>query len=233
MMKLHNLFFYFILLIGGSLWGFYQFDQPLSQVETNKEISYLALGDSYTVGEAVNQEESFPYQLMAQLKNQGYNTTSAEVIAETGWRTDELLKKAKRANKKETYDLVSLLIGVNNEYQGQTVEEFEPEFRACLQHAIDHATKGNKGVFVLSIPDYAYTPFGKENKKISKRINEFNAVCARIAREKKVKYIDITAISRNGLNDPSFVASDGLHPSAIQYKIWVNSFISEVVQLLK
>ncbi|MDA7803627.1 SGNH/GDSL hydrolase family protein [Crocinitomix sp.] len=232
-MKFQFLILYIILLLGGAVWGINQVSKQEKEPKTAGQFSYLALGDSYTVGESVDYTRAWPNQLLSALVMNNVPISKFKMVAKTGWRTDEMLKSAKKTIKKEKFDLVSLLIGVNNEFQGQDPEEFEPQFLECLEFAIDHSVNGSEGVFVLSIPDYAYTPFGKENKSISERINNYNAVCARISKQKGVAYFDITAISRNGLKDPSFVASDGLHPSATQYKIWVNSFLYELVTQIK
>lgn len=199
----------------------------------NSELIYLALGDSYTIGESVSENERWPNQLRAALNSNGCSVGKPTIIAQTGWRTDNLLNAAKKDKKLEKYDFVSLLIGVNNEFQGRSPETFETDFLACLEFAISRCKTGNKRVFVFSIPDYGYTPFGKRNRTdISTRIDDFNAVCKRVSAEKKVAYFDITTISRKGLKNKNLVASDGLHPSGLQYKLWVDEYLEAIHQIV-
>lgn len=197
------------------------------------ELTYLALGDSYTIGESVSENERWPNQLHAALNSNGCSVRKPTIIAQTGWRTDNLLNAAKKENKLEKYDFVSLLIGVNNEFQGQSSKTFETDFLACLEFAISCCKTGNKRVFVFSIPDYGYTPFGQKSRTdISPRIDVFNSICQRISAEKKVAYFDITAISRKGLKNKNLVAPDGLHPSGLQYKLWVNEHLEAIKQIV-
>lgn len=195
----------------------------------NSAVRYLALGDSYTIGESVAELQRWPVQLMQAFKSRGYETEAPEIIAITGWRTDDLRNAIATRDPRRDYDLVSLLIGVNNQYQGRSVSEYEKEFEALLEIAIAHARKDKSRVFVLSIPDYGFTPFGKEKQeKISEQIDTFNAVNKRITLKKGVAYVDITDISRMGLKQPDLVADDGLHPSGKMYALWVE----RVMQLL-
>ncbi len=185
------------------------------------QVSYLALGDSYTIGESVSENERWPNQLAQLLTEKGKPINKPTIIATTGWRTDNLANAITIAKLKEEYDLVSLLIGVNNQYQGKSAEQFGVEFEGLLKTAIRLA-KGNKeNVFVVSIPDYGFTPFGVNNKeKISAAIDQFNELSKKASEKLGVKYINITDISREGLNDPSLVANDGLHPSGTMYALW-------------
>lgn len=200
---------------------------------TSQPLSYLALGDSYTIGESVRTKERWPIQLENALDTAGYSLNDPKIIAKTGWRTDEMLRAAKKQLGDTTFDIVSLLIGVNNEYQGKSPKSFEREFEECLKYAISKSKSGKKGVFVLSIPDYGYTPFGeKKQMSISKRIDAYNAICKRICEEYDVLYINITDISRKVKKDNSLVADDNLHPSAEQYALWVKRAIDEVAQLI-
>lgn len=201
--------------------------------DTVKPLSYLALGDSYTVGESIKEEDQWPRQLKTALSANNILLEEPKIIAETGWRTDDLLSAAKNTLKDTTFDLVSLLIGVNNEYQGMSPESFEHEFELCLKYAISKSSHGKKGVFVLSIPDYGYTPFGKKKQKsISKRIDAYNEICKRTCEEYGVLYINITDISRQVKKQPSLIAYDNLHPSAKQYRLWVERSISQVAELI-
>ena len=195
----------------------------------NSAVRYLALGDSYTIGESVAEVQRWPVQLMEAFKGRGYTCEAPEIIAVTGWRTDDLRNAIRAKNPHRGYDLVSLLIGVNNQYQGRSVSEYEKEFDALLDIAIVHAQKEKFRVIVLSIPDYGYTPFGREKQdKISEQIDTFNAVNKRITLKKGVAYIDITDISRMGLKQPDLVADDGLHPSGKMYAMWVDRIMQQL-----
>ena len=195
----------------------------------NSAVRYLALGDSYTIGESVAEVQRWPVQLMQAFKTRGYETEAPEIIAVTGWRTDDLRNAIATRDPRRDYDLVSLLIGFNNQYQGRSVSEYEKEFEALLEIAIAHARKDKSRVFVLSIPDYGFTPFGKEKQeKISEQIDTFNAVNKRITLKKGVAYVDITDISRMGLKQPDLVADDGLHPSGKMYALWVERVMQQL-----
>lgn len=194
----------------------------LSTSMNAQEKKYLALGDSYTIGESVSEAERWPNQLRDSLNKKGYAIDKPTIIATTGWRTDNLKNAMNIAQLKPEYDLVSLLIGVNNQYQGKSSDQYAIEFEDLLKTAI-HLAKGRKeNVFVVSIPDYGFTPFGKPNQEaITKAIDLFNEINARITYKYKVQYFNITEISRDGLTDPSLVAGDGLHPSGKMYAQWV------------
>ncbi len=199
---------------------------------TIKALSYLALGDSYTIGESVKTNERWPIQLEKLILSKGtkLNTT---IIAKTGWRTDNLLNAANEQISNQKFDLVSLLIGVNNEYQGQSPDGFETKFRACLDFAVSHSKKGKSGVFIVSIPDYGFTPYGKPNqKKISTRLTKYNNICKSVAEDEGIVFIDITPISQDGLKNSSLVASDGLHPSGKQYALWVNLMLPKIMKMI-
>ncbi|MBN8650708.1 MAG: SGNH/GDSL hydrolase family protein [Cytophagales bacterium] len=186
-------------------------------IKAQQDKKFLALGDSYTIGESVAEAERWPNQLVAKLK-----LTAPRIIATTGWRTDNLKDAIEAANLKPEYDLVSLLIGVNNQYQGKSIEIYEREFEELLQTSIKLAKGKKKNVFVVSIPDYGYTPFGKaKQEKISEELDQYNAINKRIAAKYGVKYFNITEISRKGLEDVELVAGDGLHPSGKMYAQWV------------
>jgi lysophospholipase L1-like esterase len=195
-------------------------------------LSYLALGDSYTCGEAVVQAKSFPY-LLAKVFKQENIALAPTIVAQTGWTTNELEQALEVANLPATFDLVSLLVGVNNQYRGLDIEVFKTEFTRLLQKAI-HLAKGNAHkVFVVSIPDYGYTPFGQAHQlKISEEINLYNAICKETAQIYGVKFFNITDISRQGLGFPNLLAVDGLHPSGEMYQLWVDSFKSDVMEMI-
>lgn len=194
--------------------------------------SYLALGDSYTCGEAVEQAQSFPY-LLAKVFKQENIAFAPSIVAQTGWTTNELEQALEVANLPATFDLVSLLVGVNNQYRGLDIEVFKTEFTRLLQKAI-HLAKGNAHkVFVVSIPDYGYTPFGQAHQlKISQEINLYNGICKACAQMYGVKFFDITGISRQGLTAKKLLASDGLHPSGAMYQLWVDRFKSDVMGMM-
>jgi len=201
---------------------------PQQAVET---FQYLALGDSYTIGESVAIAGRWPNQLADSLQTRGVEIEVAQNIATTGWTTKNLLTGIAQADLAETYDLVSLLVGVNNFFQGRSIEEYEQEFNALLDEALALAGNDPQRLIVLSIPDYAYTPFGantSDPQAISDGIDAFNAVNRSNTEARNVAYFDITPISRQGLNDPELVASDGLHPSSKQYAAWVAQIQAEV-----
>ncbi|MCX2478735.1 SGNH/GDSL hydrolase family protein [Pedobacter sp. MC2016-15] len=198
--------------------------------------SYLALGDSYTIGEAVAQSSSFPYQLAAALKSQGIDLGRPKIIARTGWTTDELQDAIKAEALSSKFDVVTLLIGVNNQYRGNSIDTYRKEFVALLQQAITFAGGNKSHVFVVSIPDWGATPFGKQSgrgvQNIAREIDAFNAVNKEETLKAGLSYTDITSGSRNAATDNSLVASDGLHPSALMYKDWVTLLAPAVSKAL-
>jgi lysophospholipase L1-like esterase len=193
------------------------------------KLNFLALGDSYTIGESVPENERWPVQLVELLRKRGFQCDDPTIIATTGWRTDELKKAIIQANLPQNFNLVSLLIGVNNQYQGKSVESYKPEFEELLKMAIQFAGGDTSKVFVVSIPDYGFTPFGKEKQaQISKALDEFNGINRSIAEKYHVKYFYITDISRRGLIETDLVAPDGLHPSGKMYSEWVERILADV-----
>jgi lysophospholipase L1-like esterase len=195
-------------------------------LQPTEKIKFLALGDSYTIGEAVAESDRWPVQLINQLRKKGFKADDPKIIATTGWRTDDLKKAILEENLSKDYSLVSLLIGVNNQYQGKSAESYAPEFQELLRMAIQFAGGDKSRVFVVSIPDYGFTPFGKEKKEsISMAIDEFNTVNKKITQSLGVKYFNITDISRKGFEDSELVASDGLHPSGKMYTLWVERIL--------
>ncbi len=193
-------------------------------------VKYLALGDSYTIGESVKARERYPIQLEKRLETEGREVITT-IIAQTGWRTDNLAKAIEQAQLKDTFDLVSVLIGVNDQFQGKTIQSYIKNFDSLLQMAIKLAGGKRSNVFVLSIPDYGYTPFGASNQAlISEKIDNFNSINQSITNKYGIDRFDITPISRKGLEDKAFVASDGLHPSGKMYEAWVD-LIEEAIEL--
>jgi lysophospholipase L1-like esterase len=184
--------------------------------------TYLALGDSYTIGEQVLLSESFPYKVVQLLRNKNIEISAPEIIAKTGWTTDELLNAISAYSFLPKYDFVSLLIGVNNQYRGKVVEEYEIEFEILLKQAITFAGNITKNVFVLSIPDWGVTPFAAERDvaKIALEIDGYNAACEKITLKYNCNFIDITTSQRADAHDAEMLASDGLHPSGKEYAKW-------------
>jgi lysophospholipase L1-like esterase len=195
---------------------------PSSRAAQQKAARYLALGDSYTIGESVEPSQRWPLQLAAMLRQQKLDIAAPRIIARTGWTTDELSRAIDAEKPQGPYQLVTLLIGVNNQYRGRSVEEFREQFRALLKRSIAFAGDDPKRVIVLSIPDWGVTPFaeGKDRARIGREIDQFNTICREECAATKVTFIDITPISRGATNDPSLIAADGLHPSSKMYRLW-------------
>ncbi len=197
-------------------------------------LTYLALGDSYTIGHSVGVKQRFPEQLADSLRLDSFDIGHVRIVAKTGWTTDELKSGITSAGISDSvYSFVSLLIGVNNQYRGRSVESYKPEFTELLNQAIAFAGGNRDRVFVVSIPDYAYTPFGNGNASVSQGIDEYNAANKMITEQAGVRYFDITPISRKGLEEPQLVAGDGLHPSGEQYARWVSLMLPEVKKMLE
>jgi lysophospholipase L1-like esterase len=202
---------------------------------TIKNITYLALGDSYTYGQNVLESERFPNQLADSLAKQSIKVKNLRNIARTGWRTDDLQAGISAAAIADsTFDMVSLLIGVNNQYQNRSIDVYKKEFTELLNQAVKFAGGKKNRVVVVSIPDYAFTPYGNGSVRISNEIDNFNAANEQITRTNGIAYVDITPISREGIKDPSLVlASDGLHPSGKQYARWVSAMMPTVLGFFK
>jgi len=194
-----------------------------SDQANQEEYSYLALGDSYTIGESVSQQASFPYQLSKQLGLLNYHVGNPKIIAVTGWTTGDLKDAIAQQHITRKYSLVTLLIGVNNQYRGYSPTDYRTEFVQLLHTAIAFANGKQHQVFVLSIPDYSVTPFAKDLNvtKIAAEIDQFNAINKEESIKAGVHYLDITGISRDAKSDPSLIAFDGLHPSEKMYALWV------------
>jgi lysophospholipase L1-like esterase len=189
------------------------------------EKKYLALGDSYTIGESVKESERYPIQLKDKLKEVGINLNEVNIIAKTGWTTDELNAAIDMQNPNSDYDLVTLLIGVNNQYRGRDTANYRDEFAALLERAIGF-TSSKENVIVISIPDWGVTPFAKEKGKVQQQVTTeidiFNKINLEETLKRNIEYLDVTDISREALNDLSLLAEDGLHPSGKMYSLWVN-----------
>lgn len=194
-------------------------------------MKYLALGDSYTIGECVAEKERWPNQLANKLTKRAAEIGKPTIIATTGWRTDNLANAINIAKLKEEFDLVSLLIGVNNQYQGKPHDRYVSDFEKLLDTSIRLGKGLKNNVFVVSIPDYGCTPFGMKNRaKISKEIDLYNESAREICGQRQIRYVNITDISREALNDPELIASDGLHPSGKMYAMWADRIAAELSQ---
>ncbi len=195
---------------------------------------FLALGDSYTIGEGVGVDERWPAQLVSRLRGEGVAIGDPQIIARTGWTTDELAAAMDAARFEPPYALVSLLIGVNNQYRGLDLGEYREQFRSLLARAVALAGGDVRRVIAVSIPDWGVTPFarrqGRDARSIAAQIDAFNASAQREARAQGVRFVDITGISR----DPRcrhLLAADGLHPSGAQYAQWVAAIAPVAVEI--
>jgi lysophospholipase L1-like esterase len=194
-----------------------------SAMTATNGFTYLALGDSYTIGESVPQDKSFPYQLSSLLAANSIKIATPDIIAVTGWTTDNLINAiAANSIHTKTYDLVTLLIGVNDQYQGLSQTNYRTKFAQLLATAIGFAKGDANRVFVLSIPDWGVTPYANgQDAIIGPQIDQFNSINKEESKKAGVHYLDITPISRQAAKDPLLVAGDGLHPSAKMYSLWM------------
>ncbi|MCI4670885.1 MAG: SGNH/GDSL hydrolase family protein [Bacteroidia bacterium] len=210
---------------------------PGPSIKIKPPTSYLALGDSYTIGESVDENERWPVILQNALnEDTNLNVIAPKIIARTGWTTNELKDGIKKEMPESDYALVSLLIGVNNQFRGYDFEQYEKEFVELIDTAILKAGGRGDKVFVVSIPDYGVTPFGQSRnvEKVAKEIDEYNAYAKLICSQRGIPFFDITPISRKGLDDPDLIAKDGLHPSGKMYAQWVDLMkdrVKEIVEL--
>ena len=199
--------------------------------------SYLALGDSYSIGEQVPLSESFPYQTILKLRHEmpAEEWLAPEILAKTGWTTDELWDAIKGYRFLPRYDFVSLLIGVNNQYRGRSAEQFQSEFRRLLDFAVDCAGGEINRVTVLSIPDWGVTPFAsnRDRQQIAKDIDEYNGACALEAAAAGVHFLDITTSQRSVGHLADFLAGDQLHPSGNEYAKWANALAETMKQVIE
>jgi lysophospholipase L1-like esterase len=203
--------------------------------EKKEPLTYLALGDSYTIGEGVPIYESFPYQTVQLLRQQGLDVNAAEIVAKTGWTTDELENGINKTHFKKQYDFVSLLIGVNNQYRGRKPDEYAIQFERLLKKAIVFSRNKPENVFVISIPDWGATPFaeGRDREKIAMEIDAFNNINKKIASQYHVPYIEITNGSREATSNGLLVTKDKLHPSALEYKKWAEKLSAAMLKIKK
>jgi len=198
-------------------------------------LKYLALGDSYTIGESVDSTLRYPVQIADSLKELGYLIEAPEIIAVTGWTTSDLKGAIKKADPQPPYDLVSLLIGVNNQYRGMDINFYTTEFSELIDKAIYFAGNDTGRVIVLSIPDWGVTPFasGRDREKIAGEIDQYNAINKKITLSRGITWIDVTGVSRLAEKDLTLIAVDGLHPSGKMYTEWMKLAIPEIVKKLK
>lgn len=210
---------------------------PIPEQETTSmpSLRYLALGDSYTIGESVDESERWPNQL-ADLLSPHLEVDKIEVtiIAKTGWTTDELWTGIQATEISLPYDMVSLLIGVNNQYRGRDIDEYLEQFVFLLNKSIEYAGGDADKVIVLSIPDWGVTPFaqGRDASQIASEIDAFNSVNREETENAGAHYVDITPISREAVNDPSLTAPDGLHPSGKMYAMWAEKTLPIALEVL-
>ena len=199
------------------------------------KFSWLALGDSYTIGESVNANQRFPAQTISLLRNDDLDFSEPVYIATTGWTTQNLLDAISNQNLQGRYDIVSLLIGVNDQYQQIDLAGYRIRFGECLKKAIALAGNDISHVFILSIPDYSVTPFASDRnvERIRDEIDEFNVINKEISLAYRVSYTNITTLSREAKNDPTLTANDGLHPSAKEYAKWATLLSNKIKNALR
>ena len=194
----------------------------------------LCLGDSYTIGQSVSEEERFPSQCVKLLYQQNIDFDKPHIIAKTGWTTDELTQAIDEAKLTGTFDCVTLLIGVNNQYRGYDKDVYRKEFKGLLETALKYAAGDHYHVFVVSIPDWGVTPFGANDVKgrsaaqIGKEIDEYNTIAKEISQSYKVHFIDINLISKKAAHDSTLIANDNLHPSGKMYAEWAELIVKEM-----
>ena len=197
--------------------------------------TFLALGDSYTIGEQVPLQENFPYQTASLLREKNIEVAAPVIVAKTGWTTDELAMALREEGIKETFSFVTLLIGVNNQYRGRTLDNYKDEFTQLLDQAIVFANGHTQNVFVLSIPDWGVTPFAhdRDAQKIAEEIDAYNNANKNISLAHHCNYLDITDSTRKNGTNSDYLANDGLHPSAKEYKIWAERLTPLIEHHLK
>jgi len=198
------------------------------QLKIREPLKFLALGDSYTAGTSVDINQGWPSQLFNRLSAEGVQTDKLEILAWPGWTTNNLTRAIREEKLASDYTLVSLLIGVNNQHKEIPFEQYEPDFEALLKKAVELAGGNKSSVFVLSIPDYAFTPFGKGDSFISSEIEKYNNINRNVAQRNDIAYFDITLITQLGLDNPELIAEDGLHPSSIMYGLWVDMIMEQI-----
>ena len=229
-------FFLFLLVAGCSTESPVPSSTIIPPQTQTKSYTYLALGDSYTIGQSVCETCRFPAQLSRSLGNLNPNNSfSLKIIAQTGWTSTNLLSAINTQNPSTNYDLVTLLIGVNNQYQNKPFSLYEKEFPELVNKAIALAKGDKTNVIVVSIPDYAYTPFGQASGNqttISTAIDQYNTFAKKYCDDNTILFINITDITRQGLTNKNLVAQDGLHPSELAYSLFVERILPKAVTIL-
>lgn len=197
---------------------------------------FLALGDSYTIGESVASDQRWPVQLVKALRSEGIEIQSPRIIAETGWTTDELADAVQAAEPEHRFDLVSLMIGVNNQYRGRAVDDFREELDRLIERAIRLAGGSAGRVILISIPDWGVTPYARKDERsperIAAEIDAFNDVIRELAKRHGTRHVNVTDISREVADDILLVANDGLHPSPQQYRRWTKRILPVAREIL-
>ena len=207
---------------------------PPSTPPAAKTYSYLALGDSYTIGTEIDPEQTYPVQIAALLKQQGLLLNPPDVIAQNGWTIANLMGAISKSNNTKTYNMVSLLIGVNNQYQGLSKDQFRKEFAALVLTSINFAGKNPKNVFILSIPDYGVTQnYSIDMQSIAADIDAYNLIVKDESQKAGVIYLDITTVSRTAFNMPELIAGNGPHFSGKMHTKWANLSLPIAKSLLE
>lgn len=216
-------------------------DQEIIDSAPNNEIQIyriLSLGDSYTIGQSVCDTCRFPEQLKDSLKNRFVvnHVIDLDVVAQTGWTSTHLIDAIANEDLFSNYDIVTLLIGVNNQYQRKPFSLYEEEFPQLVNQAINFAKGEKNNVIVVSIPDYAFTPFGQSSSNpdvTSDEIDAYNGFAQNYCEQNTIQFVNITDITRNGLTNPELVASDGLHPSELAYAQFVERLIPIALDIIE
>ena len=223
----NQVFFISIVVIILSLYSCEEKEAPKPAIT----VKYLALGDSYTIGQGVEENERWPNQLSAQLESNGIDVQKTQIIAQTGWKTSDLLNGIADSTLND-YDLISLLIGVNNQFWSQPFDVFQTEFDSLVNIAIEAV--GKERIFIVSIPDYGVTPFGSSNSEnIANDIDMYNGYISERCAEEGFPFINVTDISRQLGDSDGALAADNLHPSGYQYSLWVNEMLPSVLDLIR
>jgi lysophospholipase L1-like esterase len=216
--------------------NFMEIEEVMEEEETKEKISYLALGDSYTIGQSVSESERFPVIIADSLSSKYGLETDLKIIATTGWRTDDLLNAMDRENpESRKYDFISLLIGVNNQYQGKPIAQYKAELEVLINRSIELLEGNSQKLILVSIPDYGVTPFAanRDPQKIAQEIDAYNTIKQEFAEKYSTKYVFITDLTRAAKSDLSLLATDELHPSGKSYAQWVRRIFPIVEEILK
>lgn len=198
-------------------------------------LRYLALGDSYTCGEKVAEGDRFPNLLSKRLRAKGFEMRSPQIIAHTGWTTADLAAALAQAGPQGPFDLVTLLVGVNNQYRGLSLEDYARDFAALTGQAVDLAGSDPSRVIAISIPDWGVMPYASsfDRALIAQKIDAFNAANKKAAIAQGVRYVNITPLTRKAAENPALAAPDGLHPSGKQYQLWLEILLPEAIAALR